>query len=210
MCVCVCVCIKVYKQQAGTFTVLFSKYLKCSLCARICSERLELFFICSSFNTETDVITPILRILFWDTVGKSFVGKLLAYSHTAGMRQAWVLKADCLAVVSKHRTVICRNLACISHFRSNFVLAHAVLAKEHHTCPYMLSTPYDLPCRGLYRSYICVAIEICWWYGIIKLFCISLWELNQVGCFVWKSSSEFFLPVPWSVHSTEPIPAALI
>ena len=120
------------------------------------------------------------------------------------------LKADCLAVVSKHRTVICRNLACISHFRSNFVLAHAVLAKEHHACPYMLSTPYDLPCRGLYRSYICVAIEICWWYGIIKLFCISLWELNQVGCFVWKSSSEFFLPVPWSVHSTEPIPAALI
>ena len=58
LCVCVCVCIKVYKQQAGTFTVLFSKYLKCSLCARICSKRLELFFICSSFNTLRQMLLP--------------------------------------------------------------------------------------------------------------------------------------------------------
>lgn len=91
-------------------------------------------------------------------VSKSFVGKLLADSHTAGMRQAWVLKADCLAVVSKHCTVVRRNLACISHFRSNFVLAHAVLAKEHHTCPYMISTPYDLPCRGLQLGHTFVSL----------------------------------------------------
>ena len=91
-------------------------------------------------------------------VSKSFVGKLLADSHTAGMRQAWVLKADCLAVVSKHCTVVRRNLACISHFRSNFVLAHAVLAKKHHTCPYMLLTPYDLPCRGLQLGHTFVSL----------------------------------------------------
>ena len=49
--------------------------------------------------------------------------------------------------------------ACISHFGSNFVLAHAVLAKKHHSCPYVLSTPYDLPCRGLQLGHTLVSLS---------------------------------------------------
>lgn len=53
-----------YKQQVGTFTILLIKYLKRSLCARVCFEHLELLthlFLLK--HSAADRIIPILRIL---------------------------------------------------------------------------------------------------------------------------------------------------